>query len=354
MKIAIFHYFITDNNPAGKCVKALVDGLSEEASIVVFSNMYESEFSSRVDWVKVPVLKRPLVFLYISFFVMATMLYFLKRFNNHFDKVIFTESRLPIKGIAYAHYCHGAYLKNHWKENTSKGIRRFFKYLNHKIHAIGERFFYPRLEKIVVPSNGLHAELKEEYALSNVSIIPNPVRNEYMKMPSTFERDVFRKSNGYVDDDIVMVFIALGDFERKGLPIVFDAMRTISNDRLKLMVVGGNAGLIKEYEKSAKDIGIQGRVKFIGMQKDVRPFLWGADMFVFPTMYEIFPLVVLEAAASGLLVVVTNVYGVEEYIVDGVNGLTIERNSDSLAQAFIMVLKMNRDDRQRIGQSSTA
>ena len=352
MKIAVFHYFISDNNPAGKCVKAMIDGLSEKNSIVVFSNIYESEFAHRVEWVKVPVIRRPLVLLYVTFFIMATLLYAIKRIHKKFDKVIFTESRLPIKGISYAHYCHGAYLKNQWQLNTSKGFRRLLKFLNHKIHAVGEYFFYPRLKTIVVPSRGLNRELKKEYSLNNISIIPNPVKNNYMKAPQTFDCDAFRKAQGFNANDIVLVFVALGDFERKGLPIVFSALSMSKDTRLRLLVVGGNGGLIREYKKSADALEISSQVKFVGMQKDVRPFLWASDCFVFPTMYEIFPLVVLEAAAAGLLLLVTNVYGVEEYIEDAVNCIIIERNAESLKSAFDRLLAMSDEDRKTIGRQA--
>ena len=122
--------------------------------------------------------------------------------------------------------------------------------------------------------------------------------------------------------------------------------------RLRLLVVGGNGGLIREYKKSADALEISSQVKFVGMQKDVRPFLWASDCFVFPTMYEIFPLVVLEAAAAGLLLLVTNVYGVEEYIEDAVNGIIIERNAESLKSAFDRLLAMSDEDRKTIGRQA--
>ena len=66
------------------------------------------------------------------------------------------------------------------------------------------------------------------------------------------------------------------------------------------------------------------RVKFVGMQSDVRPYLWSSDVFVFPSLYETFSLVTYEAAASGLPIVVSQLYGVEDLLVDGDNGFLIE------------------------------
>jgi UDP-glucose:(heptosyl)LPS alpha-1,3-glucosyltransferase len=56
-----------------------------------------------------------------------------------------------------------------------------------------------------------------------------------------------------------------------------------------------------------------------------------ADAFVFPPAYEAFPLVALEAAASGLPLLITHVNGVSDLLHDGVNGWFIERNAADIA-----------------------
>jgi len=57
-----------------------------------------------------------------------------------------------------------------------------------------------------------------------------------------------------------------------------------------------------------------------------------ADAFVFPTAYEAFPLSMLEAAASGVPLLVTRVSGAEDLLLDGVNGWFITRNAGDIAQ----------------------
>jgi UDP-glucose:(heptosyl)LPS alpha-1,3-glucosyltransferase len=56
-----------------------------------------------------------------------------------------------------------------------------------------------------------------------------------------------------------------------------------------------------------------------------------ADAFVFPTAYEAFPLVALEAAASGLPLLVTAVNGVEDLLEDGRNGWVVTRDAQDIA-----------------------
>lgn len=352
MKIAVFHYFITNNNPAGKCVRAMVEGLAPENEITVFACEFDNPCPAKIRWVKIPSLHRPLFLLYLTFFFGAVFFYLKERLHGRFDKVVFTESRVPLKGIGYAHYCHRSYLKNEWKANPTKGLRRFFKYLNHAFHSLGERWLYPNLATIVVPSQGLKREILHEYGGNNVEVIPNPVNNEAMQCSKDFGIEKFRQGYGIKSGDLLMVFVALGDFERKGLNIVFDAMSQINDSRLKLMVVGGNKGVIAHYARLAKSKGIQSKVVFVGMQKDVRPFLWGSDIFVFPTLYEIFPLVVLEAAAAGLLLVVTNVYGVEEYVRHGSNAFVVDRSAQSVSSTVTDILALAEDERKNISKQA--
>lgn len=349
MNIAVFHYFITKNNPAGKCVREMVAGLADGNNLTVFACEFDNPRPGEIRWVRIPAIRKPLFLLYWTYFFVAPVYFAFQRVRTKFDQIIFTESRVPLAGIAYAHYCHGAYLKTKWKETSARGLRRFLRYLNHRSHAVGERLLYPRARKIVVPSRGLRKEIVAEYQVSEPTVIANPVDSEKMKYPDAFQRDSLRNEHGFDQDDLVMVFIALGDFERKGLDIIFSAMSTLREPKLKLLVVGGTKGIVELYAKRARDQNIVDSVRFVGMQTDVRPFLWMSDAFVFPTLYEIFPLVVLEAAAAGLVLVVTDVYGVEEYVVNGVNGFIVERTPTSVAKSLTTLLELSAADRAAIG-----
>ncbi len=104
----------------------------------------------------------------------------------------------------------------------------------------------------------------------------------------------------------------------------FCCRRWPRTEQLKLIVVGGEADLIARYRQEAAKYQLGNRVKFVGMQSDVRPYLWSSDVFVFPSLYETFSLVTYEAAASGLPIVASHLYGVEDLLKDGDNGFLIE------------------------------
>jgi UDP-glucose:(heptosyl)LPS alpha-1,3-glucosyltransferase len=72
----------------------------------------------------------------------------------------------------------------------------------------------------------------------------------------------------------------------------------------------------------------------IETQPDTRPYLWAADVFVLPSRYEAFPLVVYEAAAAGLPLLVTPVNGVADLVEDGVDGWVLALDADDIARAL--------------------
>jgi glycosyltransferase involved in cell wall biosynthesis len=215
-----------------------------------------------------------------------------------------------------------------------------------------ENFTYPRARQIVVPSRGLARELKTEfpYIQDRLTVLPNPISLQRLQMPGDFDRQAFRQNLGIEDRDLVGLFVALGQFERKGLPLLLQALGTPEMQRIKLIVVGGEPDLIARYNDEATSNQLGNRVKFVGMQSDVRPYLWSSDVFVFPSLYETFSLVTYEAAASGLPIVVSQLYGVEDLLVDGNNGFLIKTSVAGVREGLERVLGLSPDDRHAMGQ----
>jgi glycosyltransferase involved in cell wall biosynthesis len=92
-------------------------------------------------------------------------------------------------------------------------------------------------------------------------------------------------------------------------------------------------------EQLAQELGIAGSVTFAGIRSDVDAILRASDIFVLSSATEAFPNAVLEAMASGLPVVSTDVGGVRELVADGESGMIVPpENPDALAQAIDVLL----------------
>jgi glycosyltransferase involved in cell wall biosynthesis len=354
LRIAIFDYKITRNNPIGSCHLAMLRALAGEHEFTVFAVEFENPCPQKIRFVRVPSPTRPLALLFVVYHFMAPLCYLLYRVRGGAkpDLVQALESNLAFGDLLYSHFCHGMYLKHHWSRSGAKGLRGWFRWLDHQLHAWMENFTYPRARQIVVPSQGLARELKTEfpYIEDRLTVLPNPISLQRLQMPTDFDRQAFRQNLGIEDRDLVGLFVALGQFERKGLPLLLQALGTPEMQRVKLIVVGGEPDLIARYADETTRNQLGNRVKFVGMQSDVRPYLWSSDVFVFPSLYETFSLVTYEAAASGLPIVVSQLYGVEDLLVDGNNGFLIKTSVAGVREGLERVLGLSPDDRHAMGQ----
>jgi glycosyltransferase involved in cell wall biosynthesis len=354
LRIAIFDYKITRNNPIGSCHLAMLRALAAEHEFTVFAVEFENPCPEKIQFVRVPSPSRPLALLFVIYHVMAPICYLLYRLRGgaRFDLVQALESNLLFGDLLYSHFCHRVYLKDHWGKSGATGLRGWFRWLDHQLHAWMESFTYPRARQVVVPSQGLARELKAEfpYIKNKLTVLPNPISLERLQMPAEFNRQAFRHSLGIEDHDVVGLFVALGQFERKGLPLLLQALGTAAMEQVKLVVVGGQPDLIARYRDEAVKHQLGSRVKFAGMQSDVRPYLWSSDVFVFPSLYETFSLVTYEAAASGLPIVASHLYGVEDLLQDGNNGFLIETSVAGVSDGLERLLGLSLAERHAMGQ----
>ena len=337
-KIVVIDLSIKQTSPAGSCVLSELIGLAPLYDIHVFSTDIDEVLEKQVTYHPVSVISFPLVLRYVLFSkrVQYKVNALIKKLSPTIVQT--TQGQYTNSHISYPHFCHTAYLKKYWEASTSTGLKRAIRKLNHKFNAKMESKAFKKAKVIVVPSRGLRQEIVEFYpeCEEKIKVIANPVAIEFFEKPPSFERAELRSQLGISKEDIVISFVALGDFARKGLPELMQALNedTLKNKPFKILVAGGNTQEIRTYRQISKDLGIEHKVIFVGFQKDIRPYLWASDLFSLPSLYEIFPLVCVQAAAAGLPLLVSQMHGVEEYFEHKKNGWLIERTPQSIAQVL--------------------
>jgi glycosyltransferase involved in cell wall biosynthesis len=88
-------------------------------------------------------------------------------------------------------------------------------------------------------------------------------------------------------------------------------------------------------EVRARDAGLGDAVRFLGSRRDIPEILAASDCFVLPSLWEGLPIALLEAMATGLPCIATEVSGTMQVVIDGVTGLLVPPgDSDALAKAM--------------------
>lgn len=332
----------------------MLRALASEHEFTVFSVAFDNPCPERIKWVRVPAPVRPLALLFLSFHILAPIYYWLYciRSGKRFDLIQTVESKLSFGTIAYSHFCHTSYLREHWREAQATGIRGYLRWLDHWLHSRLEERSYALMEQILVPSRGLAEELRREFpaATEKIRVLPNAVDVKNLARPSSFDREQFRAELGLAGSDVVFLFAALGQFERKGLPLLLEALAQVDCKAAKLLVVGGTADLIDCYRLRAANLGLSERVVFSGMQSDIRPYLWAADAFAFASTYETFSLVAFEAAAASLPLITPLLHGIEEIVTDHETGYVVNRTVEDFAEALTRLVEMPAERRAAMGK----
>jgi glycosyltransferase involved in cell wall biosynthesis len=357
-RIAIFDYSVRSDSAMGGCHLRMLEGLCDLYDFTVFALDFENPRPDRIDFVRIPAPKRPTILLSIVYHLVAPILYLTYRIKHRvrFDLVERMEVYTFLGRVSYVHFCYRTYLKRHWIKSRQPGVRGLLLSLDHASRAfVLEPLLYRFARKLIVPSQGLARELEESYpfAKSKIHLLPNSANFWHLSQPpASFDRDRLRQQYGFGAEDVVLVFIALGQFERKGLPQLLEAIKLPGKTHIKLLIVGGSSHWIHEYGRMSEQLGIGAQVAFAGMQRDVAPFLWAADIFSFPSLYETFCLVALESAAAGCAILITRLNGVEDYIRDGESGIFIERTPDSIARGIAELDAMGPTGRKRLGDAA--
>lgn len=145
------------------------------------------------------------------------------------------------------------------------------------------------------------------------------------------------------DPEASMVYVFVGRLVAdKGIAELVRAFADVydKDHGARLWLVGRTEDDLDPLDKDTRDtIASHPGIRAFGEQADVRPYLVGADAFVFPSHREGFPNVVLEAGAMGLPSIVTDINGSREIIENHYNGVIVAPGDAKALEAAMDTLR---------------
>jgi glycosyltransferase involved in cell wall biosynthesis len=150
---------------------------------------------------------------------------------------------------------------------------------------------------------------------AELSVLPNGVDTDLWR-PDREARADLRREMGLGD---AFLWLAAGRLEPvKDYPTLLRAFA--QTPETALLAIAGSGPLRGELEGLAAHLGLERRVRFLGFEANLRPWMQAADGFVLSSQWEGLPMGVLEAAACALPAVATDVPGTREAIENGRTG----------------------------------
>ena len=145
--------------------------------------------------------------------------------------------------------------------------------------------------------------------------------------------------------------------ERKGLRYLFQALVRLPNSNFELDVVGDTQDEpdhMTEIKALIEDYGLSGRVTFHGHVTDreqLKRLYRMADVFVLPSLYETFGIVLLEAMSFGLPIVTTTAGAIPELVKGNENGLLVPPRDPAALAIALRQLAGSSELRRKLGQN---
>lgn len=198
--------------------------------------------------------------------------------------------------------------------------------------------FIPNRTTTVSRAAGARCVKMHTISAGKLSVLPNGVDVARFKA-NLGTRLLVRQALGLNSQ---FAWLAVGRLEfPKDYPNMLRAFSRLPTDNAVLLIAG--VGPQKdELQNLIQELHIADRVRLLGLRSDIPELMNAADGYVMSSRWESLPMVLLEAAATGLPIVATRVGGIDEIVLDGATGRLVEpNNSDMLADAMSRIMRVD-------------
>ena len=347
-------------NRLGGIEKYLLDilpGQKDVHEVLLAGGEFDEDVLREYPVAKIPFLRRPRFLSSITFAVGAHGT--LRRLKKALGKnvVIHAQGASAFRqDVVTAHSCHKAWFFSSLAEQKPFSwpwLRKIFNPVHYFTIFIETLQYRPgNHRKVIAISEVIKSELIKYYRIDprRIVVIHSGVDCvRYHPDHRSKFRAVVRAKLGISDSATVLCFVA-NEFRRKGLANVLIALAVAGDKTLELIVVGRDRS--DPFQTMIQSFGITGRVHFTGPTSEVHEYYAASDIFVLPTKYEPFGLVITEAMASGLPVIVSRLAGAAEIMTQNLDGILLEDPEDAAELAAAVVALVDPNRRALMGQKA--
>lgn len=200
------------------------------------------------------------------------------------------------------------------------------------------------------PSKAVFDSIAEQgYSKQNIRLIYNGVDSNTFACNGASS---VRQELGISDDAFVMTMVA-SLFEVKNHSTVLNSVKMLRDANVPAhLLLAGKGHLLDTLKEQAQKLEIDAYVHFLGRRNDVQNILTGSDLFVLASHTEGLSNALLEAMATGLPAIASNVGGNPEVVIDKVTGFLVEPTDTNAYYEHAKALFESKPLRQQMGQAA--
>lgn len=194
--------------------------------------------------------------------------------------------------------------------------------------------------EVIVNSNFMKNDIQRIFGLpfEKIKVIPNGID---LKKFDGIKKDYEFRRRFAADNEKIILSLGRLVFEKGIQHLIYAMPKILSNYNDVKLVIVGKGGMINELKQITVNLGIQDKVYFTGYMAgdDVQKMYKVSDVAVFPSTYEPFGIVALEAMLGGTPTVVSDIGGLNEIVKHGETGLkSYAGNANSIADSVTQLL----------------
>jgi glycosyltransferase involved in cell wall biosynthesis len=324
MKIQEINFFIHDLNERGgqeRSTMEILQNLSHSTKIHLYAYTYSpSTPIPNLQFYPCPLkLNRPAVIKIIVFQLWSLWIKFS------------TPTRLTFStGTAslYSHVVHVQFLASAWKiiAEQTKTQQVFYRRIYHAALRMYntwlESILFDNTRLLIPISKTMQLDLSNLLGQSNNTVIRHGVNATIFEPCTSQEQYLLRQKLQLPQDKSIILFV--GAFDRKGLKQSLEGLAKTDHANKNIHFLAVGSGDQDYYRSLSNTLGLKEVCEFRKPQSNIQDYFKAANIFLFPTTYEPFGLVILEAMSSGLATITTSKAGAAELIQNGKNGLVIQ------------------------------
>lgn len=200
---------------------------------------------------------------------------------------------------------------------------------------------------LITINNEDYQRAKKEFHAKKTVYIPGVGIDSEKFSQNNLPTTKIREELNINKDDFLLM--SVGEInENKNHEIIIRALANIDERLIKFAIIG--IGSEKErLELLSQSLEISDRILFLGYKNNVKDYLSVADAFVFPSKREGLGLAALEAMASGLPIVTSNVHGIKDYSENGVTGFTFNPHDlETAIKAINNMYNLDEDEKNKM------
>ena len=223
------------------------------------------------------------------------------------------------------------------------------EHLSRRVMASAEKFFYDRNPQaaVVAVSKSVQEDLLRDYGSRHrTDVVYHGVDAETF-CPAGTQGERQRLRSRYGIDESRTTWLFIGEAS-KGLE---EALQLLAeHPEASLLVISRSS--CEPYERRAVGLGVRDRFHFYGFESEVQDVYKAVDILVYPSRYDSFGMVVTEAMAAGVPVIVDSRIGASEIIESGRSGFVVDFDDLENVSNILRRLHDDRECRMAVGSEA--